>query len=58
MKNEDDIIVDIYNWLNFLDILHENYPDIYNNPDDALIGFEQDWNQYQEILKRIKNVQR
>ena len=50
----NDIVVDIDNWLNFLDTLHENFPAIYNDPDSALIGFEADWEEYKVILSRLK----
>lgn len=51
-KNE--IVVDLENWLNFLDVLHDNYPSIYNDPDTALIGFEHDWEEYKKILSKSK----
>jgi hypothetical protein len=53
-NSNNDIVVDLDNWLNFLDTLHDNFPDIYNDPDSALIGFEADWNEYKAILSRIK----
>lgn len=51
---KDEIVVDIDNWLNFLDVLYDNFPDVYNDPDSALIGFEHDWEEYKRILSRIK----
>ena len=53
-NSKHDIVVDLDNWLNFLDTLHENFPAIYNDPDSALIGFEQDWEEYKVILSRLK----
>jgi hypothetical protein len=53
-NSKNDIVVDINNWLNFLDTLYESFPDIYNDPDTALIGFEEDWEQYKRILSKIK----
>ncbi len=50
----DEIVVDLDNWLNFLDTLHDNFPHIYNDPDNALIGFEQDWEDYKKILSKLK----
>lgn len=54
-NSKDDIVVDIDNWLNFLDTLYDNFPEIYNDPDSALIGFEQDWEDYKRILDKIKD---
>jgi hypothetical protein len=53
-NSKNDIVVDLDNWLNFLDTLHENFPAIYNDPDTALIGFEADWEEYKVILSRLK----
>lgn len=53
-NSNNEIVVDLENWLNFLDVLHENYPDVYSNPDDALIGFESDWEEYKKILSKAK----
>jgi hypothetical protein len=53
-NSNNDIVVDLDNWLNFLDTLHENFPAIYNDPDSALIGFEADWEEYKVILSRLK----
>ena len=53
-NSNNDIVVDLDNWLNFLDTLHENFPAIYNDPDSALIGFEADWEDYKVILSRLK----
>jgi hypothetical protein len=53
-NSKNDIVVDLDNWLNFLDTLHENFPAIYNDPDSSLIGFEADWEEYKVILYRIK----
>jgi hypothetical protein len=53
-NSKNDIVVDLDNWLNFLDTLHENFPAIYNDPDSALIGFEADWEDYKVILSRLK----
>ena len=53
-NSNNDIVVDLNNWLNFLDTLHENFPAIYNDPDSALIGFEADWEDYKVILSRLK----
>jgi hypothetical protein len=53
-NSNNDIVVDLNNWLNFLDTLHDNFPDVYNDSDTALIGFEQDWEEYKAILSRIK----
>jgi len=53
-NSNNDIVVDLNNWLNFLDTLHENFPAIYNDPDSALIGFEADWEEYKVILSRLK----
>jgi len=53
-NSKHDIVVDLDNWLNFLDTLHENFPAIYNDPDSALIGFEADWEEYKVILSRLK----
>jgi hypothetical protein len=50
----NEIVVDIDNWLNFLDTLHDSFPEIYNDPDSAMIGFESDWEAYKRILSNIK----
>lgn len=53
-NSNDEIVVDLINWLNFLDVLHDNYPTVYNDPDSALIGFEEDWQAYLAILNKYK----
>lgn len=53
-NSKDEIVVDINNWLNFLDTLHDSFPDVYNDPDTALIGFEQDWEEYKRLIIKIK----
>lgn len=53
-NSKEEIVVDINNWLNFLDTLHDSFPDIYNDPDTALIGFEKDWEEYKRLIINIK----
>jgi hypothetical protein len=53
-NSKSDIVVDLDNWLNFLDTLHDSFPEVYNDPDSAMIGFEADWEDYKVILSRLK----
>lgn len=53
-NSNNEIVVDINNWLNFLDTLHDSFPDVYNDPDTALIGFEKDWEEYKRLIIKIK----
>ena len=53
-NSNNEVVVDIDNWLNFLDTLYGSFPEVYNDPDSALIGFEEDWEDYKRILADIK----
>lgn len=43
---------DINNWLNFLEIFSEIYPDTYNTPEKALEGYNETMEHYKSIVER------
>lgn len=45
---------DLAQWLNFLEIFSEVYPDTYNTPEKALEGFNETIEHYNNIINTIK----
>lgn len=45
---------DLAQWLNFLEIFSEVYPDTYNTPEKALEGFNETLEHYNSIINTIK----
>lgn len=45
---------DLAQWLNFLEIFSEVYPDTYNTPEKALEGYNETIEHYNNIINTIK----
>jgi hypothetical protein len=46
---------DLTQWLNFLEIFSEIYPDTYNTPEKALEGFNETMEHYNNILILLRD---
>lgn len=55
-NSNNDIVVDIDTWLLWLDSLNHAFPDVYNDPTKAVIGFYKDWEQYLSIVNKSRGV--
>ena len=46
---------ELVQWLNFLEIFSEVYPDVYNTPEKALEGYNETLQHYNDILILLRN---
>ena len=55
-SNIEKIVVDLDLWIQWLDALHTAFPKHYRDPLVALNGFHEDWEDYCNLIKQIRNV--
>lgn len=55
-SNIEKIVVDLDLWIQWLDALHTAFPKHYRDPLLALNGFHEDWEDYCNLIKQIRNV--